>query len=183
MVAGTSGISDPADFSSDLLPQPAGAPGGPAAPGAGTSITGVGAEAAPWLDLVLDTLLPANDEIPPAGQMGLTGMILLDAQWVPELGEALRWLSGEIPERFAGASPQERIAVLTELEAAQPRLFSGVVNLAYNAYYTDTRVLALIERKSGFTATPPQPLGYEIDPFDPGVLTTIKDRKPFWRDS
>jgi hypothetical protein len=178
MVAGTSGISDPADFSGDP-PQPGGATGSAAAPGASTPVTGAGADA--WLNLVLDTLLPANDEIPPAGQMGLAGIIVLDAQWAPELGEALRWLSGELPGSFASASAEERIAVLTELEAAQPRLFGGVVNLAYNAYYTDARVLALIERKSGFTATPPQPLGYEIEPFDPAVLTTIKQRQPFWR--
>ena len=137
----------------------------------------------PGSNLVLDTLLPANDEIPSAGQIGLISTVLRDAEWVPDLGEALRWLSDEIPGSFASASAEERLAVLTELEAAQPRLFGGVVNLAYNAYYTDPRVLALIERKSGFTATPPQPLGYEIEPFDPGVLTTIKDRQPFWRQS
>jgi hypothetical protein len=183
MVAGTSGISRPGGPSGNPLPQPGGALVGPAGQGPGASIAGSGAEVAAWLELVLDTLLPANEEIPAAGQMELAKTILLDAQWIPELGEALRWLSGEIPASFASATAQERIAVLTELEAAQPRLFSGVVNLAYNAYYTDARVLALVERKAGFTATPPQPLGYEIEPFDPGVLATIKDRPPFWRHS
>ena len=136
-----------------------------------------------WLPAVLDTLLPANRHLPPAGGMGLAAAVLVDARWAPEFPEALRWLGDGLPAGFGAAAEAVRVEALRTLEAADPRRFAAVVNLAYNAYYVHPDVLALIESESGFTARPPQPLGYELDPFDPAVLATVSRRAPFWREA
>lgn len=142
---------------------------------------GLDAQDPTWLVPVLNTLLPVNQEIPAAGDMGLAGAVLIDAQWMPDFTDSLHWLERGLPGGFSEADEPARVAALTVLEAEEPRRFADIVNLAYNAYYTDARVLALIERESNFTATPPQPLGYELEPFDPAILATVSKREPFWR--
>ncbi len=93
----------------------------------------------------------------------------------------MRWLGGELPTGFTTADQDARTEALRTLEQAEPRRFAAIVNLAYNAYYIHPDVLALIESRSGFTARPPQPLGYELEPFDPAIMTRIRERAPFWR--
>ena len=170
MVTGPAGINAPAEGEGPLPADPAEATG-PAVDDAWLE----------WLPAVLDTLLPANRHLPAAGGMGLAGAVLADATWSPEFAEALRWLGHELPAGFGAADEAVRVEALRALEAAEPRRFATIVNLAYNAYYVHPDVLALIQSESGFTARPPQPLGYELEPFDPAVLAVISQRKPFWR--
>jgi hypothetical protein len=134
-----------------------------------------------WLPSVLDTLLPANEHLPAAGQMGLATAVLDDATWSPEFTEALQWLDHELSPEFTADDQTRRTATLRALEETEPRHFAAIVNLAYNAYYIHPDVLALIESVSGFVARPPQPLGYELEPFDPAIMTRIRQRAPFWR--
>jgi len=184
MVSGPSGINTPTGVapSDQATMDDVTSVGGPDAPGhAGSRAAGGADDDFGWLVPVLDTLLPANGELPAAGAMGLVGEVLLDAQWAPEFAESLDWLSERLPATFAASGLDERVEVLSALETAEPRIFANIVNLAYNAYYTNPQVLALIERESGFTATPPQPGGYELEPFDPAILATISQREPFWR--
>jgi hypothetical protein len=156
MVSGPSGINVPTGAQSRVR-----------ASGDSGTLDTIDESALGWLGPVLSTLLPANGELPPAGDMGLQGPLVIDAHWSPE--------------DFASSSEESRVETLSALEAAEPRMFANIVNLAYNAYYTDARVLALVEEKTGFTATPPQPLGYDLEPFDPAVLATTAQREPFWR--
>ena len=171
MVAGPSGINTPAAGEGAL----------PADAADATSHTEVDRAWLAWLPVVLDTLLPANERLPAAGAMGLAEAVLVDATWSPEFADALRWLGGQLPESFDAIEGNARVETLRALEAAEPRRFATVVNLAYNAYYVQPDVLALIESRSGFTARPPQPLGYELEPFDPAIMATISQREPFWR--
>ncbi|MHA3700582.1 hypothetical protein ACXR2U_00225 [Jatrophihabitans sp. YIM 134969] len=171
MVAGTSGINAPAVGEGPL----------PADPADATSHTDVDTAWSAWLPAVLDTLLPANRHLPAAGAMGLADAVLVDARWSPEFAETLDWLGDALPDSFVTADEPTRVDVLRSLEAAEPRRFATIVNLAYNAYYVQPDVLALIESESGFIARPPQPLGYELEPFDPAIMTTISQRAPFWR--
>jgi hypothetical protein len=172
MVTGPAGINAPAEGEGPL----------PADPADATTHPDVDDAWLDWLPAVLDTVLPANRHLPAAGEMGLAGAVLVDARWSPEFAQALRWLGDELPAGFGAAEDAVRVEALRTLEAAQPRRFATIVNLAYNAYYVQPDVLALIQSESGFTARPPQPLGYELEPFDPAVMATISQRKPFWRE-
>jgi hypothetical protein len=166
------------------------APSGISRPDAGTGTSVEGEVAArvdssdprlAWVPAVLDTLLPAYEQLPGAGELGLSEMVLADANWSPEFVAAIRWMSDELPDGFEALDPGGRTAALTALEAATPHHFASIVNLAYNAYYTDPRVLEWIERSSNYTSAPPQPAGYELAPFDPAILSVTSQRKPFWR--
>lgn len=171
MVTGPAGINAPAEGEGAL----------PADPADASAHAEVDAACLEWLPAVLDTLLPANRHLPAAGAMGLADAVLVDAGWSPEFAQALRWLGAELPAGFGAADEAVRVEALRTLEAARPRRFATIVNLAYNAYYVRPDVLALIQSESGFTARPPQPLGYELAPFDPAVLATVSQREPFWR--
>ena len=171
MVTGPAGINAPAEGEGAL----------PADPADATTHPDVDDAWLAWLPAVLDTLLPANRHLPAAGRMGLAGAVLVDAAWSPEFAQALRWLGDALPVHFVAAEGAVRVEALRALEAAEPRRFATIVNLAYNAYYVQPDVLALIQSESGFTARPPQPLGYELEPFDPAVLAVVARRQPFWR--
>jgi hypothetical protein len=75
----------------------------------------------------------------------------------------------------------EQIAALKTLEASEPDAFATLILYAYGAYYTDTRVRAVVEQRTGYPARPPQPEGYELPPFDERLLEKVKQRPPFWR--
>jgi hypothetical protein len=171
MVTGPAGINAPAEGEGAL----------PADPADATTHPDVDDAWLEWLPAVLDTLLPENRHLPAAGAMGLAGSVLVDAGWSPEFAQALRWLGSALPAGFDPADQAVRVEALRALEASEPRRFATIVNLAYNAYYVQPDVLALIESESGFTARPPQPLGYELEPFDPAIMATISQRRPFWR--
>lgn len=118
------------------------------------------------LDALLDTLLPGDADWPAAGS--LDGMAV-DAEAAPILAT--------LPPGFAAGDE----ATLRAVEAAQPAAFERLVAAVYLAYYTHPAVRAVLERVTGYEARPPQPLGYELPPFDERLLETQRKRAPFWR--
>ncbi|MFT8244844.1 hypothetical protein [Roseomonas sp. BN140053] len=128
------------------------------------------------LDEVLATLLPGEDDWP-AGD-SVSAQMRRDVDAAPDAGAALNRLLGALPAGFRRGDE----ATLRAVEAAEPEAFERVVTLAYIAYYTDPAVRAVIERVTGYEARPPQPLGYELPPFDEELLAVQRRRAPFWRD-
>ena len=57
------------------------------------------------------------------------------------------------------------------------------MRFAYVAYYRDARVLQGIELATGYPNRPPQPLGYELEPFDESILAVVRSRGPQYRDT
>ena len=135
------------------------------------------------LSAVLDTVLPPNGELPGAGGLGLAASYRQGAAQAPHLGASAAAVLVALPEGFVGSATEEREAVLRRAEEEDPQSFAALLNLAYNAYYTDQRVLERIESLTGYAARPPQPEGYELEPFDERVLAQVKERAPFWREA
>jgi hypothetical protein len=52
----------------------------------------------------------------------------------------------------------------------------ALVEHTYRGYYT----LPVVRRAVGVDR-PPQPIGYELPPFDPALLAVQRQRAPFWR--
>jgi hypothetical protein len=42
-------------------------------------------------------------------------------------------------------------------------------------------VRRVVEQETGYEDRPPQPLGYELEPFDEALLERQRARQPFWR--
>lgn len=126
------------------------------------------------LTSVLDMLVPPRAEVAGAGGLGLAGQIPA-AVAEPVLAA--------LPEGFAALDAAGRTAALQAVEAASPEAFAELVRQTYIAYYRDKRVLARIEQATGYAARPPQPEGYQIEPFDPSLLDVVKARGPQYRDT
>jgi len=131
------------------------------------------------LATVLDTLLPGDGPWPAARTVDLAAAVRADSGGDPQR-EIDRVLAA-LPAGFAGADDAARESMLAAVETAEPAAFERLVTLAYTAYYVDPRVRAVIERETGYENRPPQPLGYELEPFDEALLEKQKQRAPFWR--
>jgi len=133
------------------------------------------------LNAALDTLLPGDEWWPGAGELGLVDRVMelagLDPSHPGMVGEALSVLAAGFHNRDGDA----RTAAMERLEAGYPALFGVLQLLAYNAYYTDARVLEVVQGRTGYEARPPQPLGYVLEPFDESLLEKVRTRAPFWR--
>lgn len=123
---------------------------------------------------VLDRLLPPNGGLAGAGGLGLAGQ-------VPD--SAAQPILDQLPADFLALDAAGQRAALKAAEAATPAPFHELVRFAYVAYYRDARVLAGIELATGYPNRPPQPLGYEMEPFDESILEVVRSRGPQYRDT
>lgn len=120
------------------------------------------------LAAVLATLLPPEPPFPPGACV--TAIVAAD------LGADSAFLNA-LPGNFAAGDE----ATLRALEAGHPEAFDRLVRAAYLAYYTDPEVRRALEQTTGYPARPPQPLGYELPPFDDALLDGQRRAAPIWR--
>ena len=139
------------------------------------------------LGMVLDRIIPREGELPGAGELGVAGHI--DGV-VGKSRELRRLFAGGLASieitgsemfssEFAALSGQERVAVLRRVESEHAEFFQALVLHTYAGYYTSPTVTRLL----GLEGRPPQPLGYELEPFDPGLLENVKKRGKLYRDA
>jgi hypothetical protein len=81
--------------------------------------------------------------------------------------------------RFAELSSEQRLAVLTTLDATQPAFVPTLTFHAYVGYYQHPRVIAAL----GLEPRPPHPEGYAMEPNDLSLLDPVRDRPKFYRES
>ncbi len=132
------------------------------------------------LSAILDRLIPAIDDLPPAGRMGLTPEIVRlagrqDRFWGLFTGAMESFISQN--PSFVGLDGDEQDQAIRSFEAGSPELFGALLNISYIVYYKDSRVHGRI----GWDGKPPQPDGNELEPWDESVLENIRKREPFWR--
>lgn len=131
---------------------------------------------------ILDRLLPGDDaDWPAAGALGLAPRVVAFMERTPAGGAALALIVNRLAADFGTAPAQARDEALKALETAEPDAFEQLLVASYNMYYTEPAVRAMIERLTGYENRPPQPLGYDLEPFDENLLTQVRQREPFWR--
>ena len=138
------------------------------------------------LKAVMDLIVPAVDDLPGAGELGLAAQAEELTERVYDyrgpLLDVLDALSLEPSARaeggFAALDDEQRTTALNVLEASMPKRFDMFVDLVYIVYYSDERV----HQRIGWRSGPLQPLGWEIPPWDPSILETVSQREPFWRN-
>lgn len=118
-----------------------------------------------------DTLLPGDGSWPPGSCTAAVGAILGAA---PEL-------DGLVDEAFTDLDGDGREAALRAAERTAPATADRLVEVAYTAYYTDPAVVAVLAAEHGYPPRPPQPLGYELPPFNEAVLEVVRARPPWFR--
>ena len=134
---------------------------------------------------VINRIIPAEDGMPGAGDLGLTSEIDLA---VGDLAPLKRlFLAGlaqiEIEAHrsngkgFNELSPEKQDRLLKAVEGEYPEFFQVLVQQTYNSYYTNPTILPLI----GYEVRPPQPQGYPMKPFDDSLLDNVRKRAPMYR--
>lgn len=120
------------------------------------------------LAALVDTLIPGDDTFPTASATGAHGLVANRAR--KQLGREgfarlVAFLDRDEP--FAGASPATRANAVRRLEADDPELFVFLRFATYFAYYETPAVIAALQALGHDYNDAPQPLGYELPPFDP----------------
>jgi hypothetical protein len=139
----------------------------------------------------VETLIPGNEHWPSASETNALGYIDATIFAAPELRcivllgidrlEALGRESHGEEKSFADLSSDQRRELLTRLEALNPeRAFELVLELTFEAYYRDEQVLAVLERRTGFSAQEAMH-GREMEPFDAAVLDRVRALPPRYR--
>ena len=127
---------------------------------------------------IVDTVLPGGDGFPTASSVGCVEMLQREERFQAYLNTFCALL----PDDFPAASNEQRTSIFKDLEKANTALFDLVIVAAYSAYYSRPEVLDVIKYARGYKATPPQPGGYALEPFDPDFLAVPASRPPQWRD-
>ena len=155
------------------------------------------AEQLALLAAIQNRLIPAQDEMPGAGDVGCANTVDRFLSERPALRRpvlaalnAIEAAAGEQRQTssesdvnsthmaFLALTNMERDAVLRAVESAQPDLFRTLLQQTYSAYYTHPAVLRILGWK------PPQPEGFPTPPpFDEALLANVKERGKIWRDA
>ncbi|SEO84689.1 Gluconate 2-dehydrogenase subunit 3 [Rhodospirillales bacterium URHD0017] len=132
------------------------------------------------LSAVMDRLVPPIDDLPGAGTMGLAPEVeSLARRHAPYQRALATFIEKLAPKWSADLPASQQDALLRDLEAADGAAFTAVLELVYLAYYGDPRV----HRRVGWRGGALQPEGFPLAPFDPEILQTTRQRKPFWRQA
>ena len=136
---------------------------------------------------VMDRLIPAVDDLPGAGSMGLLEQVEGMAASYSRFGKALARfaealsmdMSVEAQGGFLSMDGEQQDEAIREVEAALQDDFNLVLETVYLAYYGDPRV----HRRIGWRTGALQPMGFKMAPFDDAVLEKVRQRQPFWRQA
>jgi hypothetical protein len=116
----------------------------------------------------VDTLIPGDDLFPPASVTGAQALLTerIRMRYGREgFSRVLAVLDGD--GFFREASPDKRVETVRGLEREDSELFRFLRFATYFAYYQQPAVIAAIRELGHDYNETPQPLGYELPPFDP----------------
>ena len=139
------------------------------------------------LSAVLDRIVPANDGLPGAGELGVAehvdGVAGLSRRTRRLLSDGLKAIDVSsvrtYSRGFADLPDEDKVGVLKQVESERPDFFQSLVQQTYAGYYTNPRVL----RAKGLRLLPPQPGGFELDEFDVSLLDNVRKRGKAYRDA
>ena len=132
------------------------------------------------LEAIMDRMIPAVGDLPSAGQMGLIDEIVELAAKQKRFEDlfhyAITAFESKNPD-FLTSSESVQDENLKTFESNNPEHFNTIRTIVYIVYYKESRAL----KRIGRDGQPPQPQGYEMDPWDESVLENARKREPFWR--
>ncbi len=139
------------------------------------------------LRAVVDRIIPPADGVPSATLMGVTehveGVAGVSPQARSLLANGLKAIevtSGRNHSKgFLELSDAEMTAVLRQIEIEHPKLFQALVRETYSGYYSNPTAL----RAKNLPLSAPQPVGYEVEPFDMSLLEPVRQRGKAYRDA
>ncbi len=131
------------------------------------------------LEALLEALLPGNGTWPGALELDLATEVLERVGMAEGHADSIARVLDALSPDFETSTQEQREAVLQPLAGSTD--FGAALLVAYDAYYVHERVLKLLEERCGYVTRPPQPQGFELEPFDESILARVRGREPFWR--
>jgi hypothetical protein len=137
------------------------------------------------LSEVINRIIPAKDELPGAGDLGIAASIEETAAGTPELTRLFNDGLAQIDVTFGRGSAggfealsnTAKDSLLRSIETANPVFFDQLVLQTYNGYYTNAAVFELI----GYSLPRPAPPGSQPELLDASLLDQQRQREPFWK--
>jgi hypothetical protein len=131
------------------------------------------------LKLAMDEIIPANDKMPSASEIGGVTYVIGIIKELPDLSPLFKSLLDKIEmhslqksnSSFSDLNKEERINILTNFEQTEPELFKVLKDFTYESYYTSERVYELIKYEPHPTGTS----GPKMEPFDEKLLDRVKN--------
>lgn len=131
-----------------------------------------------------DIVIPANEKMPSASQVGSLSYILKILEELPELTPLFVSLTDKIDlhsekewkSNFTDLSYEQGYQVLTFMEETEPELFKVLKDFTYESYYTNTEVYELIN----YVPYPTGSSGPEMEAFDIKLLDRVRTIPPFY---
>lgn len=132
------------------------------------------------LKFAMDGIIPSNNKMPSASQIGGVDYILKTLEELPDLQPLFSLLFETIEAKsqgsFANLSASEQTEILKQFEQSDPDLFKVLKDFTYEAYYTNEAVYELI----GYEPYPTGTKGPTMEPFDENLLNRVKDLPPMY---
>ena len=137
------------------------------------------------LAAVLNRIIPANDQMPAAGDLGIgtfiEGVAAGNSDLIRLFNEGLTAIAvaaGQNPtQAFESLSNVAKDELLKAVEVDYPAFFDQLVLQTYNGYYTNTEVFKAIGYELPKTPEP----GALPELLDESLLDQQKQREPFWK--
>jgi hypothetical protein len=119
------------------------------------------------LAALVDTLIPGDDRFPPATLAGTHGLVFNRVR-ERRGNAALAQLSAELNRYgdFVTAYSPEKIVIVRRFEEEEPELFAFLRFATYLSYYETPPVISALQALGHDYNDAPQPLGYDMPPFD-----------------
>jgi hypothetical protein len=128
------------------------------------------------LALLVDILIPGDDLFPPASVAGAQGLLtdrLRERIGLDGVDVVLAALGTAAGGSLAALDSDEQIAAVTRFQEQEPLLFALMLNTLYYSYYQLPLVVQAIRELGIVYNDAPQPLGYDLPPFEPIPGVTI----------
>ncbi|MCB1835713.1 MAG: hypothetical protein KDH19_20040 [Geminicoccaceae bacterium] len=130
------------------------------------------------LAALVDELLPGKGDWPSGATLGVQHPVM--ERIAMHGGEAaldeLTAALARIGAPFEGLAADARVAAVKKLEAEEPARFRWLRNAAYQAYYENPAIVALIDGRGTPYRLRPHVRGYELPAFDPATQTPTHGR-------
>jgi len=137
------------------------------------------------LTAVINRIIPPNENMPGAGDLGIGAYIenvaaansVLTRLFNDGLAEISVAAGQRSTEVFNGLSDQSKDELLRVVETAHPAFFDQLVLQTYNGYYTNPEVFKAI----GYELPDPPKPGDQPELLDVSLLDQQHRREPFWK--
>ncbi len=122
------------------------------------------------LALLVDILIPGDDLFPPASAAGAQGLLadrLRERVGLDGVDQVLAALGTAAGGSLATLDPKAQVAAVARFQEQEPALFALMLNTLYYSYYQLPLVVQAIRALGIVYNDAPQPLGYDLPPFEP----------------